>query len=291
VAPEAGAPIVLAGAVHPAPVVTRRAAIAVAAIVAVVLVGALLRGVVFSSSKALGPTAVVSTVPNCAGAGHLARDANGRTRTNVVQPDNFSFLFEQPNGCSPIRWNPCQPIHYVINETFATPAQVADTRQAVDDAAQATGISFVFDGSTTEQGSAFQPYAPNLYGGRWAPVLIDWAHFGGSDNLTEIAGGGIPDEFQGVYVSGSIFLNVDAHLANNAPLPDGFGSGVTWGRIVLHELGHVMGLGHVTGVDQIMHEPVTEQTSPTSAYGIGDLAGLRLLGRTAGCLTTPPVPA
>ncbi|HEX3540898.1 MAG TPA: hypothetical protein VHT75_10710 [Acidimicrobiales bacterium] len=285
-----GAPaITVEGSLPKAAPPRKRIGIAIAVFLAIAVLAAVLRGTVFSSSTS--GAKVVSAVTSCAAGGHLAHDANGQIRHNVVEPDNFSFLFLQPGGCQPVRWNPCQPIHYVINQTSATPAQVADTRQAAADVAQATGMTFTYDGTTTESSNDFQPFAPALFGPRWAPILVDWAHIGGSDNLTEVAGGGVPVQIQGVDVSGSVFLNVDAHLANNVAIPDGFGAGVTWGRILLHEFGHVVGLGHVSGFDQIMHEPVTEQTSPTSAYGIGDLAGLRLLGRGAGCLSTPPVPA
>jgi hypothetical protein len=288
VTPEDGSPVSLAGTVRPAPILSRRLALAIGAGLAVILVAALLRGVVSSSSGG-GSSPVASAATNCAGAGHLAHDANGQIRHDVLEPDNYSFLFLQPGGCLPVRWNPCMPIHYVINDAMASPAQVADTRQAADEVAQATGISFVFDGSTTEHRSGIQPYEPSRYGARWAPVLIDWTRLGGASNLIETTGGGIPYEVQGTYVSGVIVLNLDAHLVNNQPIPDGFGSGVTWGRILLHEFGHVLGLGHVNNHDEIMHESVSEETSPTSAYGFGDLAGLRLLGRSAGCLTTPPI--
>lgn len=85
-------------------------------------------------------------------------------------------------------------------------------------------------------------------------------------------------------------FNADVHLLGGAPVPNGFGPGVTWGRIMLHELGHVVGLGHVSDPNQVMHGPITDPSSATnSAYGIGDLAGLRLLGRQAGCQAIPAV--
>jgi hypothetical protein len=289
VAPEAGDPIRVAGSTAPGRGVSGPLRIGVA-LIALVLVGVGVRGILSPSSHG-GATRIAAPAANCPGAGHLAHDANGQIRHNVLQPDNFSFLFLQSDNCLPVRWNPCAQIHYVVNGAQATPAQLDDTRQAVADAAQATGIDFVFDDTTTEDPNARQPFEPSLYPGRWAPVLIDWRHEGGANDLTEVAGGGFPVDARGVDVSGEMFLNLDAHLAGNAPIPTGFGPGVTWGRILLHELGHVLGLGHVTSFDEIMHEPVTDQTSPTSAYGFGDLAGLRLLGRSAGCLTTPPVPA
>jgi hypothetical protein len=271
------------------PIASRRLMLGIVAPVALVVLALLARLVVFPSSKTKVNRLTAAT-PSCPGAGHLAHDADGLLRHNVIEPENYSFLFLDPGGCLPVRWNPCLPIHYAINGSQASAAQVATTRQAVAEVSQATGIAFVFDGSTTQDATNRPDFDPIIYGPRWAPVLIDWTHLGGTNSLTEVAGGGVPNEVDGVYVSGIVVLNLDAHLANNAPLPTGFGAGVTWGRIVLHELGHVVGLGHVTDVDQIMHDPVTEQVSPTSAYGIGDLAGLRLLGRSAGCLATPAVP-
>ena len=37
-----------------------------------------------------------------------------------------------------------------------------------------------------------------------------------------------------------------------------------------------------------MYQEASEHTTTTAEYGRGDLAGLRLLGREAGCVQTPP---
>ena len=55
----------------------------------------------------------------------------------------------------------------------------------------------------------------------------------------------------------------------------------------MHELGHVIGLDHVTDQSQIMYPTVTTKLS---VFGAGDLAGLQLLGRPAGCMTVPAPP-
>ena len=51
---------------------------------------------------------------------------------------------------------------------------------------------------------------------------------------------------------------------------------------MLHELGHAMGLNHVTDPRQLMYPVIMSRSR--AAYGPGDLAGLRRLGRTQGCL-------
>ena len=100
-------------------------------------------------------------------------------------------------------------------------------------------------------------------------------------------------------------LNVDAvtNKDTRTPVQGGFGppigsgtgaigpEGVTWGRIILHELAHVIGLGHTRDKGAIMYPESAEQTSRPAEYREPDLAGLRYLGRQAGCLTTPPIPA
>src|SRR5262245_49315421 len=44
-----------------------------------------------------------------------------------------------------------------------------------------------------------------------------------------------------------------------------------WKALITHEAGHVMGLGHATGTNQVMH-PICDGTS---RLGAGDVAGLR----------------
>ena len=56
--------------------------------------------------------------------------------------------------------------------------------------------------------------------------------------------------------------------------------------MVLHELSHVMGIGHVKQWGELM-EP---SGGGVTDFGPGDRAGLALLGREQGCLTTPDPP-
>lgn len=55
----------------------------------------------------------------------------------------------------------------------------------------------------------------------------------------------------------------------------------------MHELAHVIGLGHVQSRTPIMNETLTQQTTSISDWGLGDLIGLRQLGRDGGCLAVP----
>ena len=70
------------------------------------------------------------------------------------------------------------------------------------------------------------------------------------------------------------------------PNPPGFGSQGAQGPVVLHELAHVMGLGHYKAIGELMEPSGGGMTD----FGPGDLQGLRELGSSAGCLTTPPAP-
>jgi hypothetical protein len=65
-------------------------------------------------------------------------------------------------------------------------------------------------------------------------------------------------------------------------LQNGYGDGLTWGEVVIHELGHVLGLAHAPSDKQIMYPSITDRVA---RFGAGDLAGLRRVGDVRGCLT------
>jgi hypothetical protein len=53
-------------------------------------------------------------------------------------------------------------------------------------------------------------------------------------------------------------------------------------RILMHEIGAVLGLGPVTSRDQRMNEDVYDVD--VAQWGAGDLAGLRKVGLVEGCV-------
>ena len=148
---------------------------------------------------------------------------------------------------------------------------------------KATGLRFVFDGPTSETPSRQRPlYQPKMYGDRWAPVLISWVT--PSENPDFAAGvtgeggsahTGLPTQ-PTAYVTGAVQLDAGQMAAI---LKRPHGKQVVRG-IVLHELGHLVGLGHVTDTTQLMYP---QSQAGVTGFGSGDLAGLAALGRGA-CL-------
>jgi len=200
------------------------------------------------------------------------------------------FTFMATRAGDPIRWNPCAPIHYVVNLGPAPPGSLEDVQAAVLDLSNATGIAFVYEGLTDEVPSRWRdPYQPERYGERWAPVLIGWVDpatsnfdFNPGGHEAAAIGGPITSD-QGprdVYVSGVVAINAAD------PNPPGFSSPGSQGPVLLHELAHVLGLGHVRERGELM-EP---SGGGVTGFGPGDLEGLRALGRPAGCIASPPLP-
>ena len=191
----------------------------------------------------------------------------------------------------PIRWDPCAPIHYVVNLTNAPPGSLDDVQAAVRTISDASGIQFVYDGLSTEvPGPLRQSYQPDRYPARWAPVLIGWVDpTSGGFNFAKdkqgreaigIGGPMLPPSGAPQYVSGFVVIN------DKDGYPPGFGSPFVQGATILHELGHVLGLGHVKAQGELMESA----GGGMATFGPGDLEGLEKVGRPAGCLLPPSVP-
>jgi hypothetical protein len=280
-----------------APAWLPRAAVGLAALVAVAGVA---RATVLTP-ESTGPGAIdqaaVAVDERCPAAGHLGSAVHGQAQE--LTASGYAFLHADASGCQPIRFPACEPVHYVLNDALAPPGAVDDVHAAVDRLAFATGLTFVYDGPSDEPVDVRRAaYQPERYGMRWAPILIGWSTLGtgsGPDTAGDdiiVAGRGNPIQVSNSLVSGVLELNADVILNRETQerLPGGFGEGITRGRVLLHELGHVMGLGHVASPAQLMYPELAEHTSSTAEFGVGDRVGLRLVGREAGCLEPPPLP-
>ncbi len=185
----------------------------------------------------------------------------------------------------PGRWDPCQPIHYVVNERSAPVSARADLDEALRRLSAASGLQFVDDGASEEvpaRGRA--SYQPARYGRRWAPLLIAWVSSGSADV-------GLDGRSVGVSIAAAVPGTAGPHLVSGLvaldagqPLPSGFGPGTTQGEVLLHELAHAVGLGHVLDATQVMYPQTTHSES---VFGAGDRAGLAAVGAAAGCYAAP----
>jgi hypothetical protein len=223
---------------------------------------------------------------------HSASGSDGPDHASAAPagPD-YSFLHTNPSG-TPMRWNPCGPVHYRTNLAEAPRNAADDLAQAIEKVSGATGIRFVDDGSTTTIPDSRSEQRATT---QRSPVVIAWATPGETDLLTQppLAGLGVhelgiggpgalidPATGHGVYVSGIVVID----SAASTHLAPGFGPG-SLGVVLMHELGHLVGLGHTDDANEIM-DPIV-QPAKDGTWGAGDLAGLSRLGVESGCLHAP----
>jgi hypothetical protein len=142
-----------------------------------------------------------------------------------------------------------------------------------------TGLTFVRDGRSDELPSSDRPVEDaGRYGPGWSPVLVAWTTpevdhgldgrvvgLGGSTRLMDPATGRVR------YVTGTIALDTPA-MRRVLQRSDGV---LAARAIIMHELGHVVGLAHVKDAGELMYDDNVGRTD----FGPGDLTGLAVLGR------------
>lgn len=191
----------------------------------------------------------------------------------------YEFLEKQADGKTPVAYSPCRPIRYVIRRQGEPPGGAEIIQEAVARVSQATGLQFVYDGQTSEGFSRKRrAHQISRYGNRWAPVLITWVTREEDPDLDATslgAGGSTPIQVpngQRAYVTGAIELDAKK-LADMLP---GLNGRTMVRTVVMHELGHVVGLDHVRMKNQVMYPGIRPGVSE---FGAGDLAGLAALGK------------
>lgn len=204
-------------------------------------------------------------------------------------------------GTHRVRWNPCQTITYAVNLQMAGRTELArgqaltDVQRAFHRASERTGLTFSYSGRTTE-------LPRNVGDQSWsnrqqaAEIVVAWVDESSkkyrSDLLSKVGSGyasgvggwmlrGWTDakgHWQAAVGRGFVVINA----GHNHRYAAGFGSGVTRGALLLHELGHALGLDHVGSTNELMYPVMLSREN--SNYKDGDELGLLKVGKRLGCI-------
>ena len=178
------------------------------------------------------------------------------------------------------RWNPCQPITVRVNPSRRPAHGLAQVKAAFRTISEASGLRFTYVGSTT-----FVPYKAGQSRtdhAKHADIAVAWSTPRVVPSLagaTMGMGGAQGDSVNG----GPLELHNGAVVFDATQRLRGPKAWVRRQRasLVLHELGHAVGLNHVADKRQIM-SPVLPSGSPR--YARGDLRGLAAVGAQGGCI-------
>ena len=181
----------------------------------------------------------------------------------------YTFLSTTAGG-RPVTWECEAVIELVVNPEGAPDGYAELVASAVETINDTSSFTFVVTGETDDRDFLDRGRGPVLLG--WAdedevPALAGpTAGVGGASYLTRPGGG------RGVAVGGMVVVDTD--------LPRGWfglGLGLDEETVLLHELLHVLGLGHTDDGSQLMAAEHAGQTG----IGQGDLEGIGALEAAA----------
>jgi hypothetical protein len=205
----------------------------------------------------------------------------------------YAFMSQSHGDDLIARWNPCAgPLDYRVNLARAPKNSLAEVKTAFSRISAATGLTFRYAGTTDVIPQANKGYKGTYPAG--TEFVISWATPGrhskwlpSGSRALGMGGGAWQTAFTVSggralkMVEGSVVLNATALKS----MARGFGAapGGTTGAVLMHEIGHAIGLAHPEQDDrnQIMYHTIT---SKKAVWGAGDLTGLRRVGKASGCL-------
>ena len=257
-----------------------------AIVLGVLAIVSLLRDPDGTADLAAGP--IPSSSPSPTGspspAGSLSPTPTPSSRTRV----DGAFRFWKRVAGAPVRWNPCETITFALNTAGASSPVRADLGKAIRRVTRATGIHFRSVGTTRE--TFVRAYQRMRFRGviKKAALILIWVDHDDYQAILRLLGDPRPSiafakTMAGLYANRDQYFGGIVVMDGDATAKRGFGDFYSHGSVLLHELGHIMGLDHVKDPDQLMYSG-RHPNFRVRDFGSGDLEGLRRLGVDAGCL-------
>ncbi len=198
----------------------------------------------------------------------------------VVEGDQglYAFLATQPGSREPVTYEPCRTLQVEINPRGEVPGGSQLVLESMARVSELSGIELVYAGPSEARPDQ---WAEGLSGGTLRnppPAVVTWSDEEETPGLAGDVvglGGSVAvrgaDQTRQRYITGSVTL--DGPDLDEIARGDGGEAQVR--AVILHEFGHLLGLGHVPDPEELMSESNQGQVD----FGPGDREGLARLGQ------------
>jgi hypothetical protein len=208
-------------------------------------------------------TIAAATVAAVISAAAFGASAHAITLSNGTPLPNSAFVKVDASG-QPARWDPCAPAYWKLFKGGLPHGSRSAVALAMRQLKKATGINFVYRGGATAAEMASPP----------AHTIV----IGFSSRLSKTRAGIARSTFGGgandslVILSSQVLINLLTAKRAGSAFPEML-------PVLLHELGHAVGIGHSSSIHEIMNSYVV----PVYRYQGTDVVKLAAVGAQNGC--------